>query len=54
MTVCEVAQFLTISERTAWTLVKEGKLPAVRFGRIARVDRLDVEAFIDRAKGGVR
>lgn len=49
--VSEAAAYLAISERTCWTLVKEGKIPAVRFGKVVRIERTDLDAFIQAAKG---
>lgn len=51
LTVPEVAAEWGVSERTIWSLVAKKRLPAVRFGRIVRIDRSDLEAFIRRAKG---
>jgi len=42
----EAAQLLAISERSVWSLVARGALPAVRFSaRCVRLQRADVEAF---------
>ena len=49
--VKQAANYLAISERTTWTLIKDGRLPAVRFGKILRIDRTDLDGFIRRAKG---
>lgn len=54
MPVCDGARLLACSERTVWSLIKEGRLPVVRFGKITRIDRQDVEAFIQQAKGAGR
>ena len=51
LTAQQAAQFLAVSERTIWNLVKDGRLPAVRFGRILRIDRADLDAFIQACKG---
>jgi excisionase family DNA binding protein len=49
--VCRIAG---VSPRTLWQLVKDGKLPAVRFGRAVRFDPKDVAAFIQSRKTGGR
>lgn len=51
LTYREVAKTLRVSERTIWTLVKRGELPAVRFGHSVRIDPVDLRAFIEQAKG---
>lgn len=51
LTYREVAKTLRVSERTIWTLVKRGELPAVRFGHSVRIDPADLRAFIEQAKG---
>lgn len=42
MTVPELARYLRISRPTAYSLVKEGRIPSARFGRQIRVYRGDV------------
>ncbi len=47
LSIREVAAELGISRTTAWELVKEGQLPAVRITpRCLRVAREDLERFI--------
>ena len=50
LTYREAARLLQVSDRTVWTLVDRGDLPAVRFGRTVRIDRRDLEAFIETRK----
>ncbi len=50
LTYLEVADRLGVSERTAWSLVAKGILPAVRFGRNVRIDPVDLQKFIDSGK----
>jgi len=52
LTYREAAKVLGVTERTVWTLVDGGVLPAVRFGRSVRIDPADLRAFIERAKRG--
>jgi len=44
------ARILGVTERTLWTIMNRGDLPAVRFGRNVRIDPTDLRAFIDRSK----
>ena len=50
MTYGEAAKALRVSDRTVWSLVKRGTLPAIRVGSAVRIDRRDVLAFIDRQR----
>jgi excisionase family DNA binding protein len=42
----EVAERLNISRSQAFTLMRNGDLPTVRFGRLVRVRPEDLESFI--------
>jgi excisionase family DNA binding protein len=48
----QAATYLALSERTIWTLVKDGRLKAVKIGRCVRFDVEDLDAFITAAKVG--
>jgi excisionase family DNA binding protein len=50
VTVDEMAAFLRIGRNQAYELVKSGRVPSGRFGRIIRVDKA---ALRDVMKGGV-
>jgi len=52
LTYREAGEILGVTDRTIWTLVDRGELPAVRFGRSVRIDPADLRAFIERSKGG--
>lgn len=52
MTYRQAAQVLGVTDRTLRTLVREGRLPAVRFGRSVRIDPADLRWFIGGAKCG--
>lgn len=52
LTYRQAAQVLGVTDRTLRTLVREGRLPAVRFGRSVRIDPADLRRFIDTAKRG--
>lgn len=46
----EAAQYLGVSYWTLRDLVFRGELPFVRIGRRKLVDRLDLDAYLDRSK----
>lgn len=45
----EVAQMLGISERTLFTMTKDGRIDCVRIGSAKRYSREQVDAFIARS-----
>jgi excisionase family DNA binding protein len=49
--VWEAARLLRISRNLAYELVAKGELPAVRLGRVIRVPRYGLEAWIARQAG---
>lgn len=50
LTYRECGELLGVTDRTVWSLVNQGELQAVRFGRSVRVDPADLRAYIDRCK----
>jgi hypothetical protein len=46
----EAADALGLRTRTLYRLIDEGQLPAYRFGRVIRLRRDEIEAFIDRCR----
>lgn len=40
------AELLGVQSRTLYRFIDEGRLPAYRFGRVIRVQRCDLEAFV--------
>jgi excisionase family DNA binding protein len=60
LTVPQAARLLQISPLRAYQLAKEGKLPAVHFGRSIRIIRASLERLLAEAaegagrEGGVR
>lgn len=52
LTYRQAAKVLGVTERTVWTLVHDGELPVVRFGRSVRIDPADLREFIERGKRG--
>ena len=51
-TIEEVAQLLKVSKLTIYDLVKKGDLPVFRVGRQMRVDRTDLQQYIQKSKTG--
>lgn len=43
----EIARLLDVNYQLVYRQVKDGKLPALRVGRIYRVKRADLEAYMD-------
>ncbi len=43
----QAAEYLRISRGLAYSLVREGKIPSVKLGRIIRVPRSGVEALLN-------
>ena len=50
----DAAQLLAISERTLWTLTKEGKIPCVRLGRSVRYSVEDLRQTLRSLQNQVR
>ena len=50
LTVAEIATYLKISPTTVWRHCVRGSLPAFRVGRQWRVERRDLEVWIDALK----
>jgi excisionase family DNA binding protein len=45
LTTMEVAKLLRVSQRTVQDWIREGALPAVRYGKLVRVRQADLAAF---------
>lgn len=50
LTIATVARVLGVCERTVQRLIKSGKLPAFKVGRVIRVARTDLLEFRKRNK----
>jgi excisionase family DNA binding protein len=50
LTYKKAAEFLGVSEKTIWTLCKQGDIPTVRILRSVRIDPFDIKAFIESHK----
>jgi excisionase family DNA binding protein len=57
LSIEEVADLLGVNYQLIYRLVRAGELPAARLGRVYRIDRRDLEAYLSRSKqsaaGGV-
>lgn len=47
LSTADAAKSLGITTRTLYRFINQGDLPAYRFGRVIRVKRVDIDAFID-------
>jgi excisionase family DNA binding protein len=50
MTIQEVAEYLKLTEKTAYRLVSEGKLPGFKVGGSWRFKKVDLEEWIEKQK----
>ncbi|MBB1435722.1 helix-turn-helix domain-containing protein [Pseudoalteromonas sp. SG43-6] len=50
LTLQEVAEYLKLTEKTAYRLAAEGKLPGFKVGGAWRFKREDLEAWIEAQK----
>lgn len=46
----DAAQALGITPRTLYRFINQGDLPGYRFGRVIRVKRADIDAFIEASR----
>lgn len=47
LTVSQVARLLNVSEKTVYTLVKQGELPRVSIGKLVRVRVASLNTWLD-------
>ena len=52
LTVEQAAEYLQIHRATLYRYIREGLLPAVRLGKVYRLLRSDVEAFVQARRVG--
>jgi putative molybdopterin biosynthesis protein len=50
LTALEVAELLKITKNTVYELVKRGELPGYKVGKKLRIDKADVESYINNQK----
>ena len=49
----ELAEFLGLGRTSTYTLLKAGKIPSIRIGKLRKVRRSDVDKFVeDRLEHG--
>lgn len=53
LTPRQAAKALALSERTLWELTRRGEIPRLKIGASVRYDVRDLQAFIEKKKGGV-
>ena len=54
LTVNETAKILRLSPGTIARYIQEGKIPAIKFGRVWRVEEKDLGKLIRERKTGVK
>jgi len=54
MSVEEVADMLGVTYQLIYRLVRGGEIPAIRLGKLYRVSRADLDAYLERNKNGLR
>lgn len=52
LTIREVADFLKLTEKTAYRLAAEGKLPGFKVGGSWRFKQSDIDTWIEESKAG--
>lgn len=50
MTMRQVKEYLTVSERTVYRLMDDGELTPFKMGKSWRFDKSDVEEYIERLR----
>lgn len=50
LSTADAANALGITSRTLYRFINQGDLPAYRFGRVIRVKRTDIDAFIEASR----
>lgn len=50
LNVMEVAEILNITKNTVYEMIKRGELPSYKVGRKIRIDRADIESYINSQK----
>jgi excisionase family DNA binding protein len=54
LTVDEAAELMKVSSSTVYRLIYEGKLPAVRIGRLRRIMNVDLAEYLKSLRGDGR
>ena len=53
LSIEDVAEILGLEYKSVYRLVRNGELPAARIGRVYRVSRVDLSAFLEKQKQAV-
>ena len=53
LSIEEVAEILGLEYKTAYKLVKAGEIPSARIGRVFRVSKADLSAYLEQRKDAV-
>ena len=53
MTVEEVANYLRVTERTIYRMLKRGKLPAIKVGNRWRFDKKSIDEWMHKSTVGI-
>ncbi|QQE12261.1 helix-turn-helix domain-containing protein [Planctomycetota bacterium] len=53
LTYREAAEYLSVSERTVWGLVKANQIQACKIGRLVRIPLTSLDEFIGRVMNQV-
>jgi excisionase family DNA binding protein len=53
LSIEEVAEILGLEYKTVYRLIHNGELPAAKVGRVYRIYKADLEAFLERQKQAV-
>ena len=51
LSAVEAAELLKITKNTVYELVKRGEIPSYKVGKKLRIDKCDVEEYINKQKG---
>lgn len=54
MTVREVADYLRVSEKTIYRLLKQGHIPGTKVGNQWRFDKTAIDKWLQRDSGGAK
>jgi excisionase family DNA binding protein len=50
----DVADMLSVSRKTVYSMAAEGRLKSIKFGALLRFDPADVEAYIEANRRGAK
>ena len=54
LTPLEVAELLKITKNTVYELIKRGEIPSYKIGKKIRIDKHDVEDYINSQKNNIK